>query len=311
VDRVSTGETRAAVLRKPAAQARTSKMLSPLLHLSSCRVRTFSVFKIKTGFFGTFRKLPSCQEMPKKGGNNRKGKKKQAGLSDDFWKHMPAPGSFNWRSRTWLSSDSNRIGNGPGADPDDVPRRLTYKPMLINTLPPTLPLKTSKVYGADGPWLWPIAGSTKIRDSFPSMSAIRDSTQQTAVSSLSPHRRSLSGAETPPFYAALGISSSPDTYGAPWWMKNESKKAEKATDNLPEDEQLQQQSRPMATGGLENQRFREAILSHSSPGHHTQRRIGPPMIHQQRLLSRPSTAATIPVSRALQSQFLQTSASGT
>jgi hypothetical protein len=36
VDRVSTGETRAAVLRKPAAQARPSNLLSPLLHPSQC-----------------------------------------------------------------------------------------------------------------------------------------------------------------------------------------------------------------------------------------------------------------------------------
>jgi hypothetical protein len=33
--------------------------------------------------------------MPKKG-DKKKGKKKQAGLPDDFWKHMPAPGSFDW-----------------------------------------------------------------------------------------------------------------------------------------------------------------------------------------------------------------------
>ena len=35
-------------------------------------------------------------------------KKKQTGLPDKFWTLMPSPGTFDWRTRTWLSTDPNR-----------------------------------------------------------------------------------------------------------------------------------------------------------------------------------------------------------
>jgi hypothetical protein len=43
--------------------------------------------------------------MPKKGG---KKKKKTAGLPEQFWTMMPPPGSFDHRTRQWISSDPDR-----------------------------------------------------------------------------------------------------------------------------------------------------------------------------------------------------------
>ena len=45
------------------------------------------------------------RSMPKKGG---KKKKKTAGLPEQFWTLMPPPGSFDYRTRQWISSDPDR-----------------------------------------------------------------------------------------------------------------------------------------------------------------------------------------------------------
>ena len=45
------------------------------------------------------------KSMPKKGG---KKKKKTAGLPEQFWTMMPPPGSFDHRTRQWISSDPDR-----------------------------------------------------------------------------------------------------------------------------------------------------------------------------------------------------------
>ncbi|EKX39243.1 hypothetical protein GUITHDRAFT_114678 [Guillardia theta CCMP2712] len=76
-----------------------------------------------------------------------------------FWKKMPAPGRFDRQTRSWIPScprsGENEVPGSPQAT--DAAARLAM-------LSPTMPGKVVKIYGADGPWVWPLSGSEKFRD---------------------------------------------------------------------------------------------------------------------------------------------------
>lgn len=206
--------------------------------------------------------------MPKKGGGKKK-KKKQTGLPEKFWTLMPAPGTFNWQSREWISSDPTRKNAESELDGAPSPTGRAPAPGA-STLPPSLPPKVTKVYGQDGPWLWPLSGTKKVRDVYQQSlfdEASRPGTGvtfQTAASGLGrsrPHtaevrfgsprstmsatsRMRTPGAHsgqgtagsTPPFYAALGFSSLPDDASTPWYIRS--------TDHHPADYLRLADSRP-------------------------------------------------------------------
>jgi len=67
------------------------------------------------------------------------------------------------QSREWISSDRTRRNAEEieGAVPLDQNPATTGS---IVALPPSLPPKVTKVYGQDGPWLWPLSGTKKVRD---------------------------------------------------------------------------------------------------------------------------------------------------
>lgn len=94
------------------------------------------------------------------------------------------------------------------------------------------------MYGTDGPWLWSLSGTKKVRDKYQASKVstpdgpfprpyTADSTARLGSSNLSMAFRmrtagahsSCDSGETPPFYDALGLSTRPDRPGEPWWMQ--------------------------------------------------------------------------------------------